>query len=81
MLRVGRILRDYRDAGSLNSLLAVWGFVDETTFLTKAGDVGVAYHVRGVDAERLTHTQRAALAHQFAAALRLVDDTTAFTST
>jgi len=74
MLKVGRILRDYRDAGSLNSLLAVWGFVDETTFLTKAGDVGLAYHVRGVDAERLTHTQLAALAHQFAAALRLLDD-------
>jgi type IV secretion system protein VirB4 len=74
MLRVGRILRDYRDAGSLNSLVAVWGFVDDTTFLTKAGHVGVVYAVRGVDDERLTHGQRAVLVHQFTAALRLLDD-------
>ena len=37
MVRLGRILRDYHDAGSVNSLLALWGFVDDTTFLTKAG--------------------------------------------
>ena len=41
MVSVGRILRDYRDAGSVNGLLALWGFVDDTTFLTKAGHVGV----------------------------------------
>ncbi len=40
MMPIGRILRDYQDAGSVNSLLALWGFVDDTTFLTKAGDVG-----------------------------------------
>ncbi len=49
MVSVGRILRDYRDAGSVNGLLALWGFVDDTTFLTKAGHVGVVYRVRGVD--------------------------------
>ena len=43
MVSVGRILRDYRDAGSVNGLLALWGFVDDTTFLTKAGHVGVVY--------------------------------------
>ena len=43
MLKVGRILRDYRDAGAVNELLAVWGFVDEGVFLTKAGHVGVVY--------------------------------------
>lgn len=48
MVSVGRILRDYRDAGSVNGLLALWGFVDDTTFLTKAGHVGVVYRVRGV---------------------------------
>ena len=41
MVRLGRILRDYRDTGAINGLLALWGFVDETTFLTKAGHVGV----------------------------------------
>ena len=42
MVRIGRILRDYQDAGSVNGLLALWGFVDDTTFLTKAGHLGVA---------------------------------------
>ena len=45
MVRIGRILRDYRDAGSVNGLLALWGFVDDTTFLTKAGHVGVVYRI------------------------------------
>src|SRR5471030_2042374 len=41
MVRVARILKDFRETGALNSLIALWGFVDETTFLTKAGAVGV----------------------------------------
>ena len=61
MVSVRRILRDYRDAGSVNSLLALWGFVDESTFLTKAGHVGVVYRLRGVDYEGLSHSQRQAL--------------------
>ena len=74
MVSVGRILRDYRDAGSVNGLLALWGFVDETTFLTKAGHVGVVFRVRGVDYEGVSHPQRQALTHRFEAALRLLDD-------
>ena len=74
MVSVGRILRDYRDAGSVNGLLALWGFVDDTTFLTKAGHVGVVFRVRGVDYEGVAHPQRQALAHRFEAALRLLDD-------
>ena len=74
MVRVGRILRDYQDAGSVNGLLALWGFVDDTTFLTKAGHVGVVYRLRGVDYEGLSHPQRQALVHRFEAGLRLLDE-------
>jgi type IV secretion system protein VirB4 len=74
VLKITRILRDYREAGSVNSLLALWGFVDDTTFLTKAGHVGRVYRVQGVDYEGLTHGQRAALVHRFEAALRLLDE-------
>ena len=73
-MSLDQISRDHRDAGSVNSLLAVWGFVDDTTFLTKAGHLGVAYRVDGIDYERLTHDQRAGLVHQFVAALRLLDE-------
>jgi type IV secretion/conjugal transfer VirB4 family ATPase len=74
MVSIARILRDYRDAGSVNGLLALWGFVDDTTFLTKAGHVGVVYRLKGVDYEGLTHAQRRALVHRFEAGLRLLDE-------
>lgn len=74
MLRMQRILRDYKEAGSLNSLLAVWGFVNDEVFLTKAGHVGLAYRVAGVDFECLDHTQRREVVHQYEAALRSLDE-------
>jgi len=74
VLTMRRILRDYQDAGSVNSLLALWGFVDDETFLTKAGDVGLVYHVAGADYECLDQTQRRDIVHRFEAALRPLDD-------
>jgi hypothetical protein len=73
-VRLSRILRDYQDAGGVNELIALWGFVDDGTFLTKRGHVGLVYRVRGVDAEGLTHAQRAAFVHRMEAALRLLDE-------
>ena len=74
MVRLGRILRDHREAGAVNSLIALWGFVDDCTFLTKSGHVGLVYQLRGHDAEGLTHGQRRAIVHQFEATLRLLDE-------
>jgi len=74
MLRIRRILRDYEDAGSLNSLIALWGFVDDHTFLTKAGHLGVVYHMAGVDFECLDHAQRRDVVHRYEAALRCLDE-------
>ena len=58
MMRVDRILRDYADAGAVNAQVALWGFVDEHTFLTKAGHVGVVYRFRGQDTEALHAFER-----------------------
>lgn len=74
MISVRRLLREYRAAGSLNALLAPSGFVDDTTFVTKGGHVGVVYRLRGIDYEGLDHAQRGEVAHRFASALRLLDD-------
>lgn len=74
MLSLRQIMRDYQDAGSVNSLIALWGFVDDHTFLTKAGHVGVVYRVAGVDYECLDQAQRRDVVHRFEAALRLLDD-------
>jgi type IV secretion system protein TrbE len=76
MVSLRRIVRDYRHAGSVNSLLSVWGFVDEHTFLTKAGHLGVVYRLQGVDYECLEAAHRREVVHRFEAALRLLDDST-----
>ena len=74
MVRIGRILRDYREAGSVNGLLALWGFVDDHTFLTKAGHLGVVYRMKGIDDDGLSHAQRRMLVHRLEAAVRLLDE-------
>ena len=74
MVNVGRLLKDYRDTGSLSSVLALWGFVDEHTFLTKTGALGVVYRVSGADAECLDHPERHAIARRFEQALRQLDE-------
>ena len=75
MLSHAAIRRDFDQAGSFNALLALWGFVDDTTFLTKAGHVGVVYRLHGPDAEGMDHAARRDGVHRYAAALRGLDDT------
>ncbi len=75
-MRHRTIRRDVERAGSVNALLALWAFVDDQTFVTKAGDVGVVYRLRGQDYEGLDHDQRRHVVHQYEAALRLLDDRT-----
>ena len=64
MIPITRILKDHRDAGTVSGLLALWGFVDDTTFLTKAGALGQVFRLRGVDFECLDHDERRAVTHR-----------------
>ena len=74
MVKLSRALKDYREAGSVNGLLALWGFVDEHTFLTKAGALGLMFRLAGVDYECLDHAQRRSVVHDAEQALRQLDD-------
>ena len=74
MLKVSRIIRDYEEAGSVNSLLAPWGFIDDEIFITKAGHVGLVFHLTGVDYECLDVTARRDVVHRFEAAVRVLDE-------
>ena len=74
MLKIKRILRDYQEAGSVNSLVSLWGFVDDETFITKAGHVGVVYRLAGVDYECLDQAQRRDVVHRYEAAVRSLDE-------
>jgi len=49
MFRLTMALKGYREAGSLNDQINLFGFVDDHTFLTKTGDVGVVLAVKGPD--------------------------------
>ena len=73
VITMGRLLEDSREAGALNQLIALWGFVDETTFLTKAGAVGVVYRLHGADAACLDPIERHVVARRFEQALRQLD--------
>ena len=75
MVSLRRIVKDHRDTGSLANLLALWGFVDDHTFLTKAGAVGVAFRLHGVDDDCLDHEQRRTISLRFEQALRQLDET------
>src|SRR5215470_16955984 len=74
MVRINRILKDHRDAGSVNALLTLWGFVDDHAFLTKAGALGIIYRLAGADYECLDHVERRGIAHRFEQGLRQLDE-------
>ena len=53
MVKLKRIVKDYQTSGSVNSLVNLFGFIDEQVFLTKSGDVGVVLRIQGRDYECL----------------------------
>ena len=61
MLRLSKVVKNYKETGALNENVALYGFLDEEVFLTKGGDVGVVMRVEGVDYECLDHKQTDAL--------------------
>jgi type IV secretion system protein TrbE len=74
MLQLSRIVKDYQDAGSVSGLIALWGFVRDAVFLTKAGAVGVAYRLSPPDSECLDTTSRVAMTARVAQVLRHLGD-------
>jgi type IV secretion system protein TrbE len=74
MLRLKRIFKNYEETGSFNELLNLYGFIDEHTFLTKTGDLGVILEVRGVDYECLDGATLDGLTKRLESALKLFDE-------
>jgi type IV secretion system protein VirB4 len=55
MLRLDKILKPWNDAAAFCDHINLYGFWNETTFLTKSGDLGVVLRVTGVDYESLDY--------------------------
>jgi type IV secretion/conjugal transfer VirB4 family ATPase len=75
-MRVSQIVRDYEQAGAMNTLINLVGFVDDRAFLTKSGDLGILLALEGRDPDCSDASQREAVTRRFEVALRLWDDHT-----
>lgn len=74
MVRLTRILKDYSDAGTLSGLIALWGFVRDAVFLTKAGAVGVVYRLDPPDSECMDEGARLIAATRMAQVIKQLSD-------
>jgi type IV secretion/conjugal transfer VirB4 family ATPase len=74
MLKLARIVKNYQEAGALNSQINLYGFLSDQVFLTKSGELGVVLEVRGVDYECLDGTSIDALTKRLESAFRLFDE-------
>jgi type IV secretion/conjugal transfer VirB4 family ATPase len=74
MFRLDRIDKAYREAGSFNEQVNLFGFVDDQVFMTKSGDVGVVLAVEGVDYECLDSATLDNLTKRLESALKVFDE-------
>jgi len=74
MLRLQRIFKNYRETGSFNEQVNLYGFIDSHVFLTKTGDLGVILEVRGVDYECLDSNTVDGFTKRLESALKVFDD-------
>jgi len=74
MRNVARILKGYAETGALCEQVPLWGFIDKSTFLTKAGDMGVVLAVDGIDYECLDVVELEAVAKRLENAFRGLDE-------
>src|SRR5579859_4065803 len=58
MLRLDRVIKPWKESAALNAHINLYGFWNDTTFLTKSGDVGMVLRVPGVDYESLDRSEQ-----------------------
>jgi hypothetical protein len=74
MLKLNRVFKNYEEAGSLNAMVNLFGFVGPQVFLTKSGDAGIVLELQGVDYECLDTPTLDGLTKRLESALRLFDE-------
>ena len=70
MLRLDKIVTPWKSAAALCDYINLYGFWNETAFLTKSGDLGMVLHVGGVDYESLDHDEQEYAVKRLEAALK-----------
>ena len=70
MLRLDKVIKPWKESAALNDHINLYGFWNETTFLTKSGDLGMVLSVPGVDYESLDHAEQEYAVKRLEAALK-----------
>jgi type IV secretion system protein VirB4 len=70
MLRLDKVIKPWKESAALNDHINLYGFWNETAFLTKSGDVGMVLRVPGVDYESLDHAEQEYAVKRLEAALK-----------
>jgi type IV secretion system protein VirB4 len=58
MLRLDKVVKPWKESAALNAHINLYGFWNETAFLTKSGDVGMVLSFPGVDYESLDRSEQ-----------------------
>jgi len=70
MLRLDRVIKPWKESAALNAHINLYGFWNDTTFLTKSGDVGMVLRVTGVDYESLDRSEQEYVVKRLESALK-----------
>jgi type IV secretory pathway VirB4 component len=70
MLRLDKVIKPWKESAALNDHINLYGFWNETAFLTKSGDLGTLLNVPGVDYESLDRSQQEYAVKRLKAALK-----------
>jgi hypothetical protein len=70
MLRLREVIKPWKESAALNSHINLYGFWNQTAFLTKSGDLGMVLQVGGVDYESLDHAEQEYAVKRLEAALK-----------
>ena len=70
MFNIAKAIKPFKEAAALNDHINLYGFWNETVFLTKSGDVGMVLAVSGVDYESLDQAEQMRAVERLEAALK-----------
>lgn len=70
MFNLARAIKPWAEAAALNDHINLYGFWDDTVFLTKSGDLGMVLRVEGVDYESLDQSEQEYAVKRLEAAMK-----------
>lgn len=70
MLNLAHVTKPWQESAALNAHIGLYGFWNETAFLTKSGDLGMTLRISGVDYESLDHSEQEYSVKRLEAALK-----------